>query len=240
MCNILCRPCTCSVKYGYSINFTSEYRNAVDFHSQRLAIIEFSRLEFGKPRPGKTHKTMFYNIYAPTISVKYLKNKRKHKPWPSWKVQFSSSKKYLATESVLFYILCKMPTNIFLYDEKEIFCFFPFILSPVLSTILTAHIRLPGYLSPQVCEYLAPEIHKSILPSFLPLSVDASFHSSFFPSFCPSLQASQYVHSFFFPMKGSFSFSMYVRLFSYLPSAVSFPLNVQLSLSPLFTLRVAN
>ena len=105
MCNILCRSCTCSVKYGYSINSTSEYRNTVDFHSQRLAIIEFSRQEFGKPRPGKTHKTMFYNILAPTISVKYLKNKRK--------VQFSSSKRYLATESVLFYILCKMPTNIF-------------------------------------------------------------------------------------------------------------------------------
>ena len=167
MCNILCRSCTCSVKYGYSINSTSEYRNTVDFHSQRLAIIEFSRQEFGKPRPGKTHKTMFYNILAPTISVKYLKNKRK--------VQFSSSKRYLATESVLFYILCKMPTNIFLYDEKEIFCFFPFILSPVLSTILTAHIRLPGYLSPQVCEYLAPEIHKSILPSILPVSLHASF-----------------------------------------------------------------
>ena len=135
-----------------------------------------------------------------------------------------------------------MPINIFLYDEKEIFCFFPFILSPVLSSILTAHIRLPAYLSPQfsVCEYVAPEIHKSILPSFLPLSLHASFYSSVFPSFCPSLQASQYVYSYFFPMKGSFSFSMYVRLFSYLPSAVSFPLNAQLSLSPLFTLRVAN
>ena len=135
-----------------------------------------------------------------------------------------------------------MPINIFLYDEKKIFCFFPFILSPVLSSILTAHIRLPGNLSPQfsVCEYLAPEIHKGILPSFLPLSLKASFHSSFFPSFCLSLQASQNVQSYFFPIKGSFSLSMYVRLFSYLPSAVSFPLNVQLSLSPLFTLRVAN
>ena len=125
-----------------------------------------------------------------------------------------------------------MPANIFFYDEKEIFCFFPFILSPILSSILTAHIRLPGYLSPQfsLYEYLAPKIHKSILPSFLPLSLHVSFHSSVFPSFCPSLQASQYVHSYFFPMEGPFSFSMYVRLFIYLPSAISFPLKVQLSL----------
>ena len=58
---------------------TCGYRNTVDFHSQRLLIIKFSRLEFDKSRPGKTHKTMFNNILRPTISVKDLKNKRKHK-----------------------------------------------------------------------------------------------------------------------------------------------------------------
>ena len=80
MCNILCRSCTCSVKYGYSTNPTCGYRNTVDFHSQRLPIIKFSRLELDKPGPGQTHKTMFYNILPPTISVKDLKNKGKHKP----------------------------------------------------------------------------------------------------------------------------------------------------------------
>ena len=74
-CSILCRSCTCSVKYGYSINPTCGYRNTVDFHSQRLVIIKFSRLEFDKPRPGKTRKTMFYNILPPTISVKDLKKR---------------------------------------------------------------------------------------------------------------------------------------------------------------------
>ena len=66
--------------YSYSTNPTCGYRNTVDFHSQRLPIIKFSRLELDKPRPGKTHKTMFYNILRPTISVKDLKNKGKHKP----------------------------------------------------------------------------------------------------------------------------------------------------------------
>ena len=61
-----------------------------------------------------------------------------------------------------------MPTNIFLYDEKEIFCFFPFILSPFLSTILTAHIRLPGYHinSPSVSTLLQKSTNLSFLPSF--------------------------------------------------------------------------
>ena len=62
------------------VNPTCRYRNTVDFHSQRLPIMKFSRLEPDKPRPGKTLKTMFYNILPPTISVKDLKNKRKHKP----------------------------------------------------------------------------------------------------------------------------------------------------------------
>ena len=39
--------------------------------------MKFSRLEPDKPRPGKTHKTMFYNILPSTISVKDLKKRRK-------------------------------------------------------------------------------------------------------------------------------------------------------------------
>ena len=73
------------------------------------------------------------------------------------------------------------------------------------------------------------KIHKSILPSFHYANTPPFIRPSF--PLCPSLQASQYVHSYFFPMAGPFSFSMYVRLFIYLPSAVSFPLKVQLSLS---------
>ena len=64
-----------------------------------------------------------------------------------------------------------MPTNIFLYDEKEIFCFFPFILSPVLSSILTAHIRLPDICllnSPSVSTSLPKSTNLSFLPSTKP------------------------------------------------------------------------
>ena len=152
---------------------------------------------------------MFYNILPPTISVKDLKNKENTNR-PSWKVQFSSSKTHVATESALFYILCKMPTNVLLYDEKEIFCFFPFILS-FWSFHFDRSYQAAGLsVSPILRLWVPRSRNPQIYSSFLPLSLHASFHSSVFPFFAHLCSIA--VRTFLLLSHGGAFLVFYVRL----------------------------
>ena len=123
-----------------------------------------------------------------------------------------------------------MPTKFSFTMKERYFVSFPLFYHMVLSPFCPLisgrrDICLPN--SPSVSTSLQKSTNLSFLPSTKPTRLLSFVRLSLF---CPSLQASQYVDSYFFPMAGPFSFSMYVRLFIYLPSAVSFPLKVQLSL----------